>query len=321
MSVISLRDSLKKIGEPQPGKLIPNLLNGFYSAPRSLKAAMNAMNSPQMDKWVQSHEDKITGKRWTEDCQGITSDGISWFVVSNNDEAKALYKFSINFDSHISTPPGGTGWIPPVGVDFNKLMPMNLHIGAPDYFEGKIYVPVEPSSAVWVTDTNLMTLDIQPLGGSIGSAPQGQSMPWCAINPWNGYLYSSTFDNVDRIYAYDPANHFAHVEKKDILLQGGTVNKINGGCFSQNGHLYLASNDTQYITGYSTLNGAFLGYHWVEYDKDWDVAQEIEGISITRLDYPTGDPTTYVNVLVLENNIGADDIFFKHFSVPATSVL
>lgn len=315
MPNIGLRDSLRKIGEPRSGKSILRFPSDFYSSPSSLKAAMHAMNPPLIERWMQIHETKRENKKWTEECQGITSDGKSWFLVSNNKEVKAVYKFSFEFALRGSTPPGGT-----TGVWPPELFAEPLHIGSPNYYKGKIYVPLEPSAAVWILDTNLKTLDVKPLGGSVGSTKQGSSMPWCAINPWNECLYSSTFNDVDRIYAYDLVG-FGPVKEKDIVLQGGAIHRIQGGCFSANGHLYLTSDDAQQIRAYSALNGAFLGYKWVDYDKSWPDMEELEGISIVQIPYPEG--ATHVHVVVLDvDEVGNnDDIFFKHYSVPEPDVL
>ena len=129
-------------------------------------------------------------------------------------------------------------------------------------------------------------------------------MPWCAINPWNGFLYSSKFgepprweedpsgtglgrlvdwDPVTEVHCYDPADNFTH--KRSLPIMGEPLHKLQGGCFSTNGHLYLTSDHTQQIRAYSALNGAFLGDKWVDYDKSGlTYTQEIEGICILPLD-------------------------------------
>ena len=165
-------------------------------------------------------------------------------------------------------------------------------------------------------------------------------MPWCAINPWNGFLYSSKFgepprweedpsgtglgrlvdwDPVTEVHCYDPADNFTH--KRSLPIMGEPLHKLQGGCFSTNGHLYLTSDHTQQIRAYSALNGAFLGDKWVDYDKSGlTYTQEIEGICIAPVRYSEGD--TYVHIVVLENEAtSSDDFFFKHYSVPNPDVL
>ena len=334
--VTSLRLNLGKIGEPKPDKII-KLPSGLHSFPKnkSLKTAIHAMNSPLIEEWTNIHEKQFENEKWTEECQGVAGDGISWFLVGTNNEVKALYKFSLEFDLLGSVPPGGT-----VGGDWSPdTLPSNLHLGPPNFYDNKIYVPVEPSACVWILDTNLNTLDVKPLGGKIGSTKQGPSMPWCAINPWNGFLYSSKFgeppyweedpsgvggrfvdwDPVTEVHCYNPSKNFAH--EKSLTLTGESLHQVQGGCFSANGHLYLTSDHTQQIRAYSALNGAFLGDKWVDYDKSGlTYTQEIEGICIVPIRYPEGD--THIHIVVLENEkTSSDDFFFKHYYVPNPDVL
>lgn len=299
----SLRAQLKKIGEPNPSQAIPALPGGFHSMPQSLKAAMHAMNPPLIENWFMSNVSSFENLTWTEECQGLTSDGQSWFIVSNNEDNRAIHKFASNF-THLG----------------KANLPQARHIGDPSHHAGKIFVPVEGGMAtVWVLDTNLNTLGITPLGGASGPSPQGGSMPWCAVNPWNGYLYSSSFDNVDRIYAYDPSHNFTYMG--DLRLQGGIVNRVQGGCFSNHGHLYLTSDSTKEIRAYSALNGAFLGSHVVPYEKGGVDQEEMEGITILHW-FAGGGISTHVHVVILDNDAtNKDDVFLKHFTVPDPDVL
>jgi hypothetical protein len=130
---------------------------------------------------------------------------------------------------------------------------------------------------------------------------------------------SSSFDNVDRVYAYDPNQNFAY--KGDLRLQGGVVNRVQGGCFSNHGHLYLTSDSTKEIRAYSALNGAFLGAHGVPYAKGGVDQEEMEGITILHW-YAAGGISTHVHVVILDNDAtNKDDVFLKHFTVPDPNVV
>ncbi|MGH9975512.1 MAG: hypothetical protein ACRD8Z_06710 [Nitrososphaeraceae archaeon] len=97
------------------------------------------------------------------------------------------------------------------------------------------------------------------------------------------------------------------------------INKVQGGCFSKNGHLYLTSDDTEDIRGYSNLNGKFLGSCNVDYDKSDD--EEMEGLALGHITYPDG-VSSFVHVIILDNDdLSKDDVYFKHFTVPDPSVL
>jgi hypothetical protein len=306
--MISLRNSLEKIGEPEPNgtfKLIPS---GFRSFPQSLGAAVNAMNPPLIENWTSLPVDNFNNQDWTENCQGIVTDGNFWYVVSNNKSTRAIYKFSLDFDFIDDEP-----------FDEDQFG-ADQHIGHPALWNGKLYVPVEPpdvddNARVWVLDTDLLSLDIFELGQNDYRHPPGK-MPWCAINPWNSLLYSSVSGNVDLVSAYDPNHSFSFSNKDSIHIEGEIIHAVQGGCFSNNGHLYLTSDDSVDIRGYSALNGKFLG----SFPLDYGEGDEIEGLCIGHTINSAG-VSSFVHVLILDNEGTEDDVFINHFSVPDPSVL
>lgn len=292
-----MRSSLKQIGEPKGGKAIPAFRGGFHSAPGSLRKALRAMTSPKIESWTNTQTREFANEAWTEECQGLTSDGKSWFVSSNNADFRAIHRFSLGF-KHLGS----------------ATFPSNLgsHIGAIDFHNGKIFAALEPSLRVLMFDTGPSFLGFADLKrGTFDNLPQ-TSMPWCAINPWNGMLYSSNFDGVDRVHAYDPARDFMFHES--LVLEGSAVNGVQGGVFSQNGHLYLASDASQELRAYSALNGAFLGSRKISYDKSTLEAEEMEGLAILPMTV-NGIPV-HVHVVILDNDVSKDDVFLQHFTVP-----
>lgn len=304
--MLNFRDSLKKIGEPEPNKPIPPFPSGFHSSPQSLKAAMHAMNYPLIESWTCDQIDNFANKDWTEECQGITTDGNFWYIVSNNNEKRAIYKFSLDFN-----------------IINLAVYPEEHHIGHPAFGNGKIYVPVEPDKAgniparVWVLDTNLNSFGTFELGGNV--KPQRGKMPWYAVNPWNGCLYSSVFDGVNRVYAYDPNNLFSYVG--ELSIQGDTVNGIQGGCVSINGKLYPSSDSTKNLLAYSIFNGAFLGSCIIPDDEGLPHKDEIEGLTIGQISH-SGRSPTYMHVIVLDNDwFNRDDVDMMHFTVPDPSII
>jgi outer membrane protein assembly factor BamB len=298
--MISLRSSLEKIGEPEPNGTFKPIPSGFHSFPPSLRAAVNAMNPPLMEDWTFVNLDNYNNREWTEECQGIVTDGSFWYVVSNNKIKRAVYKFSLDFIL--------------IKVAVSQ---MNYHIGHPALGNGKIYIPMEPpdegdNSRVWVLDTDLTSFGTYDMGYNSERDPPGK-MPWCAINPWNLYLYSSVSSGVDLVSAYDP-NDFTF---KGILKIGDEkVNEVQGGCFSNNGHLYLTSDDSVDIRGYSALNGKFLG----SFPLDYGHGDEIEGLGLGHINHPPGI-SSFVHVVILDNEGTEDDVFINHFTLPDPSVL
>jgi hypothetical protein len=317
---MSLREHLSKISEPEPGKSI-QIPHGFGSFPvsGSLGTAMEAMNSPRINEWSAKYEveDNFNNHEWTQECQGLTTDGTSWYIVSNNNSHRAIHRFGLDW-SH-------TGDVVYPYTDMVDGEDKS-HIGDPDCYNGKIYVPVEDTkeARVWVLDTNLTSLGRWDLGSHDS---QKAKNPWLAINPWNQFLYSSIFGDpkygeqpVSRLYAYD-LEKFEYHPEKDIILKDKFFHRVQGGCFSENGHVFLTSDDdTHSIHAYSSLNGHYYGSCWVP--SDWSDGEELEGMAIYPL-IPVGKPyTIHVHVIVLDVDIPSkDDVFIKHFTVPDPKVL
>ena len=93
-----------------------------------------------------------------------------------------------------------------------------------------------------------------------------------------GHLYSSSSDNVDQLFVYN-LNDFRTI--KNVSLGGGIMKRPQSGCFSANGHLYIAYDTDEHekgeIRAYSAINGAYLGSKEIPYDDDVG-AGELEGL-------------------------------------------
>lgn len=302
---LSFRNQLGKIGEPKPDAAIPPYPSGFHCPPPSLKAALKAMNSPEVSGWQKSGEEKFVGFTWTEECQGVTNDGQFWYFSSNNtnlifEDKQRIYKFPENMDAGIED----TFSVGKYGCD---------HLGGIDCYNGRIYAAMEGPSKVVIINSNFQSASEAKLNGSTNnsSPPQGTSFPWCAVNPWNGYLYSSRFNNVTEVYGYDPQDNFKWVTTLQLAIP---TNRVQGGCFSKNGHLLLTSDETHDIRCFSVLNGAYLGSAAIQVDAS--TGEEVEGITIWDVQGFGGVPSQ-VHVILLDNQVTEnDDVFFKHYSVP-----
>jgi hypothetical protein len=286
-----------------------------------------------MENWHLEKPDTFDNKAWTRECQGMTTDGTYWYVVSNYHPDPAVYKYSLDLGTRI----GEKVSYPNIHYDkkFGFLDvpgPPFDHLGSPDYFEGKIYVPIEQDPPlpplVWILDTDLHTVGVHslPEEGPLPIHPvtKARKMPWCAINPWNGWLYTSSDVDVDQVYAYDLTPSFPF--RGTLRLDGTSVDGVQSGRFTANGRLYLVSDifsdkqATQDIRGYSALNGAFLGSCGVPYDPSWTEGEEMQGMAIVRWELE-GGVQTYVHVFILDNDLKTDDVFIRHYSVPDPGTL
>jgi hypothetical protein len=310
MSAISLVAALKDFGKA-PVPAAPVAVPGaFHSSPSTLRALIQAMRSPGIGDWFHVRTSVIENKTWTEECQGIGSDGHHWFFPSNNESRRAVWRvaFDLGSASAVDVPPGA-----------------GSHVGSLAVHQGTIFVAMDdPAPKVWMLDANLNTLDVVDLSPQPGIAEENGIMGWCAINPWNGWLYTSQGDNVTRLHAYDPANAFAY--RGALALGGPAIHGVQGGVVSSNGHLYLTSDRyvskhaTKDIRAYSMLDGRYLGSKGLSYDTGALEAEEMEGLTLMPLHGTAGD-ITHVHVVILDNDVSLDDVFIRHFAVPDPSRL
>ncbi|MFD9624175.1 hypothetical protein ACFWB2_44460 [Streptomyces virginiae] len=257
-----------------------------------------------MSEWVAARKIEKANLFWTEECQGITTDGSHFFISTNAPHPyKGVHKFSLDLRSHLG----------------HTRLPLTAggHPGDLDWdnMRGHGYVPCEPFGRIWIIDEGLNTVKIASLGDG-GVNPQGEWLPWCAVNPVDGLLYSSRFD-ADRIYAYDPDRNFRWVRTVHLPQ---FVRKIQGGFFSPNGLLYLASDHTRRIIchdlGRRGLRGGSLakvvGTTPIPVSSGWE---EVEGLALCHLAWSQG-ADTWVIALVLDNDANTDDVFLHFYSVP-----
>ena len=266
----------------------------------SLRAIMRAMQPSDIASWTEAMVSNVS-RDWTDETQGIATDGSSWFISTK----ERVYKFDWSFKQMARTS------IP------ERLSGYN-HFSAMSFFEGKLYVPLEygvgtddehdKNVMIRVYDSNLNYLyekTLNELGG------QG---PWCAVNPWNGYLYISKISS-NELLCYDSRKNLSYAGKFKLQEK---VTSIQGGCFSKNGRLYLTSNSSRDIRCYCVLNGHFMGRMGVSYERDGVSQEEMEGLTIVSLKWPDQGKSAQIHVIILDNELlSSDEIFIRHFRSPS----
>ncbi|VUT24019.1 MAG: Calcineurin-like phosphoesterase [Candidatus Methanolliviera sp. GoM_asphalt] len=191
--------------------------------------------------------------------QGIADDGSNWYISGKNclyktdEDYNVLEANLIPFGRHEKD-----------GYDLGEMG--YTHIGDIDYFSGLIYAPVEDASYKNAAFVIYKAENLIPIGYHKTSQSH---MPWCAINPDKGCIYSSEFNSVDKIFVYNLDN-FAPMKaiKLDRILQ-----RVQGGVYHGE-YLYISCDDERdYIYKINCENGKIVESFAT------DIGTEMEGIT------------------------------------------
>lgn len=236
--------------------------------------------------------------------QGIATDG-EYYYTSGSITAlnfTALAKFTFDdmemVDSHVNP-------LPDECSDRG-----NDHIGGISVYNGKIYASVEdsedyihPCIVVFDCETLEPTGEIYDLPNDVFD----DGVPWCAVDGETGYLYTSKWTDIEKIYVFDTNNAMKPVT--EITLSGiSPIHRIQGGEFC-NGTLYL-SNDIEDNGNYKNILSVDIESGEVEIAAVRDVGGdnvEAEGLTFC----PAEDGST-MHVLDYNKVIG---VFVHHYKV------
>ena len=177
-------------------------------------------------------------------------------------------------------------------------------------------MPLEGSApAIGVFDTDLNCITHALL-------PNATDAPWCALNPVNGHLYTSSFlTSVVREHRMTSSGnnltltHVASIALRDSAGRPLSLDRVQGGVFSARGHLYLVSDvGGQGIKGFDLETGRQQANIPVQFDRD---DEELEGIDIWDLD---GGQVPGINgqvhlQMIDHHWFSDDDFYFKHYQV------
>jgi hypothetical protein len=162
-----------------------------------------------------------------------------------------------------------------------------------------------------------------------------------AIIPWDGYIYTCPWSLNNEFYIHYLEDHpdgkwrAGQWTRNTLKFSGGKEkawhidddsdtrvlvdlpSKVQGACFSPNGHLYISCevrlvDDTRYkaIAYFSSVSGHLMGIIPVLAEED---GQEIEGICFGETSWLDGRKAQ-IHAILLENRDAAlDNIFFKSF--------
>jgi hypothetical protein len=270
---------------------------------------------------------------WTNQLQGVAHDATHWYFANQTSIVKI--PLGDNIRDHYYEPDA-------VGKLFEDPY---YHYGDPTFYRNApswadpighqaLIVPLEvgdnPQSHYIVAFTPSMQVI-----GMLGPLPGG--LAWLAFNPADGLLYlPQSYDPLQRLDAYRiqwPTNGtpFDIIYVKTITLNvNGTLigrQRVQGGEFSENGHLYLASwactgNVATGVYGFES-NGQYMMGHAIPISfpgacqGPFYTGDELEGIDIIDLDGINPLYGGQIHVLKVDVDAGTDNLHFMHVKLPA----
>ena len=274
-----------------------------------------------MDRWTE--HTRTYRADWTGRGQGVATDGESWFVTSN-DGNPGLFRYSPDFttlEAHVDIPRSVAG-----------------HVGAVSIHDNTVLVALENPEMVATFDRDLTDRRLLPIDRPL-ERDDKRHLAWCAINPLNELLYTCDWNDARQLVAYDPATAKPLPDGNIDLDE--FVHRTQGGVFSANGRVYLASDDKlglrqlinrwlgplgrqseqpifPGIHGFEIPSGRKLGYLRVPTRPHLPHFEEIEGVGLGPMQ--VGSQVAHVHLALLDKNHSwvRDDVHLKSYAVPDT---
>jgi hypothetical protein len=316
------------------------LPNATFPYNKSLRALIQSLDWPQEGFVPTANHDypKDKSPGWTHKLQGVTHDRDHWYFA----QEKRLHKVHVTHNLNDSV--GGGVGIPIEGYD---------HFGDIDFYEGLIYAAMEGHGAGLPAVVAIFDQTLQ-FKGSARLTAQGGSGPWCTVNPLNGLLYSSDFNDEPskirlQVYqrSFNAGFELKHIGTMDLFDEVGQpliLGGLQGAAFSKQGHFYLvvdtvmeSADDPTHrgIMGFDMITGRRIVHTLVDYQpwkyneivkrvkpetKGWVHTQELEGITIWDGVDALGATgiSGQLHLIMLDKDwevLSEDDLYFKHYEV------
>lgn len=267
--------------------------------------ALRSLRSPRIEEWKIVSRRELANAKCSRRPNGIAFDGSSWFIAANGTgdafKGGGLYKIGIQ----------------DLKVVHAEFPTSGVHFGGMDFYGGYLYVAVGERE-IWVVDAALKAPRKFRLPKE---GHPGPDVPWCSINPLNGLLYTSPFNGVDQLYAYDPADGFAY--RGALKLKHAPFGGVQGACFTNAGHVYLISdtfkyahpeNPTGHLMAFSSVIGDFLGALPLPNDPSLLEQEEAEDLVMAPISYD--GRTAALHLLINDNDVGSNDLQIVAYEPP-----
>jgi hypothetical protein len=250
---------------------------------------------------------------WSDEAQGLATDGTNWYISSNGEDYQTVRKFNNEFTQldYVNVPIGNN----------------TVGIGSLSYYRGWLYVPLQHPYGVWKISASDLRQQTRLSVDTTDNRLSG-----VAINPLNGRLYTTRFD-MDRmgtptLFAYN-RDTMARTPEDDIVLHlpADVPKHVQGLTFTKRGRVILVSSwmpddgYSNYLFTFSAHTGAYFGYTQLFPADDAMQAQAVVAQEVLlRVYRGRGSwetiPLAFF-VLELQNEeFSDDDVFVRGYGVP-----
>jgi hypothetical protein len=277
-------------------------------------------------------------EEWTNDLQGAAHSSSYWYFNnmqsiiklpigddpamyggSREDRGPTFVASHFHYGDSSFYGPNVSRYVDPVG-HAGLFVPIEIYADNPHVTYLSLHAP------------DLSTFWTHYMGTGYGN------LSWCAVNPADGLLYVPKSWDVQQIDAYrirwpaENGNVLGLDYVKTVTLRDGpganpkTILRAQGGDFSQNGHLYIVSDECSGgspsggIYGFDT-NGFLYEHIAVPYNypgagcKSLGTGDELEGIDIVDLDSLNPGLGGQIHVMKVDNHASDDAWYFQHIKV------
>jgi hypothetical protein len=268
---------------------------------------------------------------WTDNLQGIASDGTWWYVSANTNRKRGsrstarLYRTkpqSMTHDLRV--------WVRPLSQ--TGLTHCN-HIGDIDYRAGTIYVAIDgcDDGRAKVGMFRRETLGYQGSFDLPGLSRAG-AVAWSPVDQ-RVYALNRRLDGV-RVYDVHASGSgvvAAFAREIPLLAPDGSRfrgNRVQGLKFAQSGQMYVVFDDVDFarggvyefevglqaarLTSFVPVRHGCTGVLTCAKNGGMYLGDEIEGLLIEPI--RSGPYRGDLHVLMIDNDVDRDDVYFKHYS-------
>lgn len=269
------------------------------------------------------------------DIQGVKLSGTHWYFTNANsqfcgfiEECTLSHVWRYELGANINDSPSNVKGNPWAGTynHFGDFAFVSPRAG----LQAMLMVGLEPGGGSATRGAiGFISEDLESHLGfaELGRAPlkavdQGDSTPWVAFNRGDDRAYSSAFKSA-WLNAYEvrlradgtglEAVHRRSVRFRDCATNSPAyvLNK-QGADFSSTNKLYI-SVDVQGggVIVVDPQSGVIRDFARINFDPDGE-DEELEGVLVRNLDGDGSSPDGHVHVLMIQNDLSNDNLYFKH---------